>query len=86
MGLRNQFGWDRGRGGFSIDLPTEDGGEPQKMQIEFVSPTRRYLEDELVDVPPAPSPKPNFDLKALPPPREEPFRWPGSHKPGNWMK
>jgi hypothetical protein len=82
MGLRNQFGWDRGRGGFSIDLPAEDG-EPKRLEIEFVTPTRREIDYPVDMTPPA---KPDYSLPALEAPKEQPFRRPGSHKPGDWMK
>ena len=42
MGMRSQFNWDAGRGGFDGMLQLEDtGGRPLPVQIEFVVPTDR---------------------------------------------
>ena len=52
MAMRNQFGWDNGRGGFAINVPVsgEDGDAPRTLQIEFVNPTPRR--DDPLDAPP----------------------------------
>jgi hypothetical protein len=49
MAMRNQFGWDNGRSGFHVSLvddgPTGLPGQTPTMQIEFISPTPRELDD-----------------------------------------
>jgi hypothetical protein len=86
---RNLFGWDRPRHGFSVDLPGENN-ELKTLQVEFISPTRRRdIEAEMNDAAPAPSAdaRPNYELKAIEPPKEQPFRWPPpTPGPKDWMR
>jgi hypothetical protein len=53
MAMRNQFGWDAGRGGFHLDTAAlADERAETTVRVEFVVPGKqpRYL-DEPVDVP-----------------------------------
>jgi hypothetical protein len=75
FGMRNLFGWDNGRSGFTVSLPADDelAGPREPLRIEFVSPTRPE-HDEPLDVtprsvnytPPKPAP-PVVDVTANPP-------------------
>jgi hypothetical protein len=95
MAMRNQFGWDNGRSGFHVNLLDEGGatgiqGPAPKMQIEFVMPSERELEDQPRDVtPPQIKPDERRDYEAKPAPvtldlqpaRDEPVRSPGRRVP-----
>jgi hypothetical protein len=65
MAMRNQFGWDAGRGGFHLDTGAliEAGDVQPLTQIEFVVPGKPPEEG-----PPAPAPGPYPWQKALPAP------------------
>jgi hypothetical protein len=48
MGMRNQFGWDNGRGGFQVSLIDESGdvggGDVPKLNIKFILPNQPPIE------------------------------------------
>jgi hypothetical protein len=67
MAMRNQFGWDAGRGGFEAPPQIEGAGSSLPVQIEFVLPTRR---EPRADAPPAPGQPPYQWQRALPAPPE----------------
>lgn len=68
MAMRNQFGWDNWRSGFHVSLIGDDtngsiDGTIPRIELEFVMPRQRELEDE---------PLPQREVKDVSPSRVEP--------------
>jgi hypothetical protein len=100
MGMRNLFGWDNGRSGFSVSLVDSDGagGEAERpfVELKFVVPSQPALEaprdvtpSKVVvqprrDYPTAPDPGPVVDVAPNPPNSGVPLVRP--RKPGSWME
>jgi hypothetical protein len=93
MAMRNQFGWDNGRSGFSITLDDDSNSAAAPVTLEFVLPPALPAPEGPRDVTPAPQPRHGYQPPSDPLSIEGTLAKPSSgvplvgkkRGPGDWM-